>query len=83
MSTTQEPVRELVARAIRRVVPDADLRDLPADADLRQQFELDSLDFLGFVEELSQASGVRLDEDDYPDLGTLAGCETLFARRAT
>lgn len=81
MSTTQAQVHDLVARAIRRIVPDADLGDLPADANLRQQFELDSLDFLGFVEELSHASGVRLDEDDYPELETLAGCEALFARR--
>ena len=34
------------------------LSGVPDDADLRQAFELDSLDFLSFVEQLSTATGV-------------------------
>ncbi|MGH3332501.1 MAG: hypothetical protein ACRDPJ_14485, partial [Nocardioidaceae bacterium] len=63
MTTTPERARDMVGRAIRRIVPDADVDGTPRDADLRQTFELDSLDFLSFVELLSQDSGVRIDED--------------------
>ncbi len=75
--------RAVVTRAITQIVPDADVAGLPDDADLRRAFELDSLDFLGFVELLSQASGVRIDEEDYPELATLASCERFLRSRTT
>jgi acyl carrier protein len=82
MSITAEEARAMVARAVRKIVPDADVEGLPEDADLRRTFELDSLDFLSFVELLVGDSGVRIDEDDYPELTTTAGCADLLVRRS-
>ena len=82
MNITPEDARAMVGRAVRKIVPDADVESLPPDADLRRTFELDSLDFLSFVELLSGESGVRIDEDDYPDLTTTAGCADLLVRRS-
>ena len=82
MSLTVDDARAMVDRAVRRIVPDADTGTVPDDADLRRTFELDSLDFLSFVELLVEDSGVRIDEDDYPDLTTRAGCADLLAHRA-
>jgi acyl carrier protein len=82
MSITPEEARAMVARAVRRIVPDADVEALPSEADLRRSFELDSLDFLSYVELLVSDSGVRLDEDDYPDLTTTAGATDLLVRRS-
>jgi acyl carrier protein len=81
MSISPEEARAMVERAVRRIVPDADVESLPSEADLRRAFELDSLDFLSFVELLHTDSGVRLDEDDYPELATTAGCADLLVRR--
>lgn len=81
MSITREEARAMVGRAVRRIVPDADVESLPEGADLRRAFELDSLDFLSFVELLVTDSGVRIDEDDYPDLTTADGCADLLVRR--
>lgn len=81
MSITADEARSIVARAVRRIVPDADVDALPPLADLRRTFELDSLDFLSFVELLTMESGVRIDEDDYPELTTTAGCTELLVRR--
>jgi len=81
MTITPEQARAMVARSVRRIVPDADVGSVPEQADLRRTFELDSLDFLSFVELLVKESGVRLDEDDYPDLTSLAGCTDLLVRR--
>ena len=83
MSITDDEARAMVARAVRRIVPDAEVETLASDADLRRTFELDSLDFLSFVELLVNDSGVRIDEDDYPDLTTTAGCAHLLVRRST
>lgn len=82
MTITREQARDVVARAVRRIVPDADMGSVTDDADLRATFELDSLDFLGFVELLTTETGVRIDEDDYPELTTTAGCTDLLVRRA-
>lgn len=82
MSISHEDARAMVAKAVRRIVPDAEVEDLPPDADLRGTFELDSLDFLSFVELLVSESGVRIDEDDYPELTTAAGCADLLVRRS-
>ena len=82
MSITHDEARAMVARAVRKIVPDAEVEDLSADADLRRTFELDSLDFLSFVELLVSDSGVRIDEDDYPEVTTTAGCADLLVRRS-
>ncbi|HEX6500590.1 MAG TPA: phosphopantetheine-binding protein [Micromonosporaceae bacterium] len=62
----------LVRTALREVAPDADLSRLRPDADLRDALTLDSLDFLRLVELLSEGSGKRIDEEDYPKLGTFS-----------
>jgi acyl carrier protein len=82
MTITPEDARAMVARAVRKIVPDADVEAVPSDADLRRTFELDSLDFLSFVELLVTDSGIRLDEDDYPELTTTASCTDLLVRRS-
>ena len=47
---------------------------VPDDTPLRAEFELDSLDFLTFVETLAQRSGVEITEDDYARLVTMHTC---------
>lgn len=69
-----EAARELVEQTLHTVVPGAALDAVGPDEDLREALELDSLDFLAFVERLSQRSGRRIEEDDYDELGSLAAC---------
>lgn len=63
-----------VQEALRSVVPDADPGALDPGEPLRDALEMDSLDFLSFVEDLSARAGIRIEEDDYPRLATFAGC---------
>ncbi len=79
MTTTDAAT--LVRTALREVAPEADLAALAPDADLRETLNLDSLDFLRLVELLSEATGVRIDEEDYPELGTLAGAVAFIGAR--
>lgn len=80
MGTDQ--AESVVRSAVLGIVPDADLDAIAADEDLRDALELDSLDFLAFVETLTSRTGVRLDEDDYPRLRTLRGAAELIAQRS-
>lgn len=78
--STQEAL-DLVKKAIVQVAPDADLSTLALDDEFRDDLELDSLDFLSFVETLSDLSGYRIEEDDYRHLTTLAGAAAFLATR--
>jgi acyl carrier protein len=71
---TADRARAVVVDAILAIVPDADLDSIGDDVRFRSELELDSLDFLAFVERVSQASGVRIDEADYPRLATIGSC---------
>ena len=68
---TPQQAREQIGLALKRVAPGSDIDAIDPDADLRDALEIDSLDFLQFVEVLSEASGHRIDEDDYPEFATL------------
>jgi acyl carrier protein len=70
---TEADAPDAVRASLLRIVPDADLDAIDVDEDVRDALELDSLDFLGFVEGLTQRTGVRIDEEDYPRLRTLRG----------
>ncbi|MFI1731155.1 acyl carrier protein [Streptomyces acidicola] len=64
----------MVRESISRVIPDADVAALGPDDAFRDVLEMDSLDFLSFVEVLSERSGIRIEDEDTPRLATLAGC---------
>ncbi|MFD9128518.1 2-oxo acid dehydrogenase subunit E2, partial [Kitasatospora sp. NPDC059571] len=71
----------LVREVLTEIVPDADFAVLGPDENYRDALELDSLDFLTLVERLSVRADCRIDEDDYPRLGTLTGTADLLAER--
>ncbi len=80
---TPQQAQELIEHALLQVAPDADLGSLPPDADFREVLELDSLDFLTYVEKLSEAGGYRIEEDDYPAFTTVAGGAKFLAAHVT
>jgi acyl carrier protein len=79
-SLTAAEARQLVTAAILRMVPDADVETLGDDTPFRAELELDSLDFLSFVELLSTSTGARIDEADYPALTTIASSVAFLSR---
>jgi acyl carrier protein len=79
---TPDEAEAALTEALGQVTPGADIGSLPADADLRDTLELDSLDFLRVVEILSESTGERIDEDDYPQLATKASAVKFLTRHA-
>ena len=68
-----QDARAAVHRAINQVAPDVGPEDLEAGARLRQDLELDSLDFLRLVEVIDTDTGVDIPERDYPAVATVDG----------
>ncbi|PVE16232.1 MULTISPECIES: acyl carrier protein [unclassified Arthrobacter] len=69
----EQDARQAVQAAISQVAPDVEPDDLEGCARLRQDLELDSLDFLHLVETIAKTTGVDIPERDYPAVATVDG----------
>ncbi len=74
-------VRSAVLAVLGRIAPEADLDALPDDADLRDELDIDSIDFLNFMVGIYEALGVDVPEHDYPQCATIAGCVAYLTPR--
>lgn len=68
---TNEQIAHAVTEIIGEILPDEDCSNLAPDQNLRDQLDLDSMDFLDVVMELRKRYGVEIPEEDYPQLATL------------
>tara|TARA_B100000965_G_scaffold215172_2_gene179934 strand:- start:175 stop:426 length:252 start_codon:yes stop_codon:yes gene_type:complete len=59
---------------INTIAPDEETDDLKHDVRLRDQLDLDSMDFLDIVMELRKRYGIEVPEEDYPKLASLDSC---------
>jgi acyl carrier protein len=71
---TDDEIRTVVLRCLGEVAPEADLATLRPGTPLRDQLDLDSMDFLNFVIGLDRALHVDVPESDYGALATIDGC---------
>ncbi|MEZ6017267.1 MAG: phosphopantetheine-binding protein [Planctomycetota bacterium] len=71
---TKDEVKEAVKDIIATIAPDEDLAALDHEQLLRDQIELDSMDFLDIVMELRKRYGVQVPEEAYKELGSLHSC---------
>lgn len=55
-----------IANAIKRIAPEIDLLDIDQDEDLREECDLDSMDFLNLLADLKQQTSISIPESDYP-----------------
>ena len=72
MSTDQ--IKDLVLRAIEEIAPEADLDDIDPDDELREQLDIDSMDFLNIVTAIHEETGIDIPEADYPKIASLNQC---------
>ena len=66
-------LRDAVIDIIKNIAPDEDLTGIDNEKPLREQIDLDSMDFLDIVMELRVRYKVDVPEADYPALNTLQG----------
>lgn len=71
---TTEEVKNVVLNIISDIAPDEDLGELDSAVSLRDQLDLDSMDFLDIVMELRKRHKIEVPSEDYPKLATLNSC---------
>lgn len=79
---TTVDVRAAILDVLSDVAPEIEREKIDPHVDLRDQLDLDSMDFLNFVVGLHKAFGVDIPEADYRKVGTLDGCLAYLAAKA-
>ncbi len=69
MSSTD--IRAVVKDELGRIAPEIDFDAIDPKAQLREQLDIDSMDFLNLVMALHQRLGIDIPETDYRKLATL------------
>jgi len=78
---TEEQIRATILEIISGIIPDEDLSDLKGDIPIREQVELDSMDFLDIIMELRKRFGIEVPESEYTELATLDGSVSYLEPR--
>ena len=68
---TEEAIRDTVFKTLRGIAPEVEPREIAADRPLRDQVDLDSMDWLNLLVGLHEALKVDIPESDYRKLYTL------------
>jgi len=71
---THEEIVQAVKDIIHTIAPDEEIGGLNLTDPLRDQIELDSMDFLDIVMELRKRYGVQIPEGEYQHLASLSSC---------
>ena len=71
---TENEIRDRVIKTLSGIVPELDVRTLKHGKSLRDQLDIDSMDFLNFLIALHQEFGVDVPEADAGKLGSVDAC---------
>ena len=78
----EHEARTAILSVLGTIAPEADLSELEPDVELRDQLDIDSMDFLNFAIGLHERTGVDIPEDDYALVATLDDCIAYLVARA-
>ncbi len=77
----QQQLRREVLAALKGIAPELDADSLRGDRPLRDEVDLDSMDWLRFISALHRRLGVNIPEADYQRLHSLDALLAYLAQR--
>jgi acyl carrier protein len=78
---TEDEIKDVILEIIQDIDDEADLDKVDPAEPLRDQLDLDSMDFLDIVMELRKRYQIQIPEADYPQLATLDSCVNYLMPR--
>jgi acyl carrier protein len=69
---TPTDIERAILDILSDIAPDEDLSQLKPEVPFREQLDIDSMDFLDIVMELRKRYRIRIPEQDYPALSSMA-----------
>lgn len=80
---TASEIKDIVRKTLSNIAPEVDLDGIDPAKDLREQIDIDSVDFLNFIIALHKALNVEIPDADAAKLTTLDGCVAYLAEKAS
>lgn len=68
---TRDELLAVIADELEKIAPEVDIELVDGSGDLREEFDIDSMDFLTLVTALHERMGIDIPEADYAKLGSL------------
>lgn len=78
---TRNEIKNVILEIIEDIDEEADFDGLDPERPLRDQLDLDSMDFLDIVMELRKRYKLQIPEEEYPELSTLNSCVNYLEPR--
>lgn len=78
---TREEIQSTVLRLLGDIAPEADLTRLDPNQNLRDQLDIDSMDFLNFVIALDKELHIAVPETEYRQIAALQDCVAYLSQR--
>jgi acyl carrier protein len=76
-------IREAVLAALVSVAPEIDPDEVGDDTDLREEYDLDSFDYMNFLTGIQTRCGMLISEADAGKMVTLKDCVQLVRERTS
>lgn len=67
---TDADIETALREELHKIAPDMEVEDVDPLGDLREEFDIDSMDFLNLVSALSKRLGLPMPEEDYDEMGS-------------
>jgi acyl carrier protein len=67
---SDDKIEAALRQELHKIAPDMEVDDIDPDGDLREEFDIDSMDFLNLVSALSKSLGLAMPEEDYDQMGS-------------
>jgi len=70
---TSNDIKAAVTKELQRIAPDIGIEEVDRSADLREEFDIDSMDFLNLVTALGKMFDTDMPETDYAQMRSFDG----------
>ncbi|WP_417674417.1 acyl carrier protein [Roseibium sp.] len=67
---TREEIEAVLRAEMHKIAPDIEIDEIDRQEDLRDEFDIDSMDFQNLVGALSKRLGIAMPETDYGQMGS-------------
>jgi acyl carrier protein len=78
---SESAIQDVIFKALKKIAPEANPKDLAPGENLREALDIDSFDFLHLLIGLHETLGVEIPEADYSKLTTLNSLVSYLSQR--
>ncbi len=78
---TRDDITAVLIDELGRIAPETDASRLDPNTELREELDIDSMDFLNLVTALTERLAIDIPEIDYPNLATFNHAVDYLAQR--